>query len=285
MTTGATTPTTLPAIERRLDLAAAPDRVWRSLVEPAELTTWFGTGAAFRAEPGAPGWMDFGPQDGRFHLRVEAVDHGRYLAWRWARERDTPVDAGPSTLVEWWVAGSPDGGTILRLRESGFAEERDLDMNTFGWLDELGELAEHLADEPWQQPIRRKLELKAGRDRVWRAFTDRDELAAWWGPITMDVRAGAEGWFEFETHGRRAVRVERLEPPRYVAWRWCADEKDVPLADARQILLAEFVLWSREDGGTTVHLLESGFRGPESHADNSGGWDEVLPELGKLLES
>jgi uncharacterized protein YndB with AHSA1/START domain len=255
--------------------------VWRSLVEPDELAKWFGTSAAFRAEPGAPGWMDFGPEDGRFHLRVEAVDRGRYLAWRWGRERDVPVGAGPSTLVEWWVEAAPDGGTVLRMRESGFAAERDLDMNSAGWLVELGELGEHLATERWQRPIRRTLELRASRDRVWRALSDRDELAAWWGPLSMAVRAGAEGWFEFEEHGRRAVRIERLEPPRYIAWRWCADEQDVPLADARQQLLAEFALSAREDGGTDLHLLESGFRGPASHADNSGGWDEILPLLAK----
>jgi uncharacterized protein YndB with AHSA1/START domain len=275
-----TATTTTRSLERRLEFRAAPDKVWRALTDPTELSAWFGTSAELRPEAGAPGWIDFGPEDGRFQLRVEAVEPGRHLAWRWARERDVAVDDGPSTLVEWWVDAGAAGGTVLRLRESGFVEERDLDMNTYGWLDELSELADHLATEPWQRPIRRKLELRSDRERVWRALTDPTELAAWWGALsTTEIRPGLEGWFEFEVHGRRAFRVEAMDEPRYFAWSWNADEKDVPLAEARQVLRAEFVLWPREDGGTNLLLSESGFRGPESHADNSGGWDEELALL------
>jgi uncharacterized protein YndB with AHSA1/START domain len=275
--------TTIAAIERRLDLRATPERVWRALTDPEELSRWFGTSASFRPEAGAAGWIGY-EEEGRFHLRVEAVDAGHHLAWRWAHDADTRVDAGPSTLVEWWLEPSSDGGTTLRLRESGFLAERDVDMNTYGWFDELADLANHLASEAWQRPIRRTLELRADRDRVWRALTDPDEFRAWWG-ADADITPGWEGWFNFKVHGRRAVRIEAVEPPRYMAWRWCSAEKDTPLSEAREVLLTEWVLWPREDGGTNLHLLETGFMAPESRKDNDHGWDhDVLDDLRRQID-
>src|SRR4051794_21880874 len=88
--------TTIPSIERRFELQAPPDRVWRALTEPREIAAWFGNHADFRAESGAPGSFDWGPE-GTFSLRVEAVDPGHYLAYRWARDPNVPLDAGPTT--------------------------------------------------------------------------------------------------------------------------------------------------------------------------------------------
>lgn len=270
-------------IERTLDLQAAPERVWRALTD--ELGAWFGAPVDLAFEAGSAGWLDFG-KDGRFACRVEAIEPGRYLAWRGAGEPDMPFEAGPTSLVEWRLEPSSAGGTRLTMRETGLASKRHLEGNTAGWFEELGELREHLAVEPWQVPIRRRLELRADRERVWRALSDNGELSQWWGSRTpVDVRVGWEGWFDFPEHGRHAVRIEVVEPPRYLAWRWTANEPDVPLADARQPLVVEWLLESREAGGTTLHLMESGFIGPESHGDNSGGWDgEVLPNLVRLLD-
>jgi len=59
------------------------------------------------------------------------------------------------------------------------------------------------------------LELRADRERVWQALTDPAEVAAWWGPVAgRDIQPGAEGWFDFEIHGRHAVRIDAVEPPR-----------------------------------------------------------------------
>jgi uncharacterized protein YndB with AHSA1/START domain len=280
------TMTTIDAtIERTLELQASPERVWAALTDPTEIGGWFGSAVEFKPEVGASGWFDFGA-DGRVAYRVEAVEPGRHLAWRWADEVGAAVDDGSSTLVEWWLEPASAEGTRLRMRESGFKVGSSLDHNTFGWLEELGDLRDHLATQPWQHPIRRKLELKAERSRVWHALTDPTELKAWWGDLVdLKIREGAEGWFRFPEYGRHAVRIVAVEPQRYFAWRWTADEQDVQLADAVQPLLVEWVLQEREGGGTDLHLLESGFTGPKMHADNSEGWtDEVLPALVKLID-
>lgn len=71
-----------PAIERQLDLHVEPGRVWRALTDPAEIPAWFGSATEFRAESGATGWFEW-EGHARFELRVEAVEPGRYLAYRW----------------------------------------------------------------------------------------------------------------------------------------------------------------------------------------------------------
>jgi uncharacterized protein YndB with AHSA1/START domain len=121
---------------------------------------------------------------------------------------------------------------------------------------------------------------------VWRALTDPTDLKVWWGDLVdIDIREGSEGWFSFPEYGRHAVQIVAVEPPRYLAWRWTSDEPDVPLADAVQPLLVEWVLQEREGGGTDLHLMESGFTGPKKYADNTEGWtDEVLPLLVKLVD-
>src|SRR5207244_3081270 len=79
----------------------------------------------------------------------------------------------------------------------------------------------------------------------------------------LRVEAGSEGWFAFPEHGAHAVRFETVEPQRYLAWRWVPGDRDVPIAEAAEVTLVEWVLSSRADGGTTLHLVESGFRGPQ----------------------
>ena len=131
------------AIERTLELRASPERVWRALTEPAELNRWFGHECELELRPGGDAWFGW-PDDGRFAARVEVVEEQRRLAWRWAGHRDTPVDAGPSTLVAWSLERRPDGGPRLSLRESGFEDEAAFRENDEGWTDELGQLADHL---------------------------------------------------------------------------------------------------------------------------------------------
>jgi uncharacterized protein YndB with AHSA1/START domain len=289
MTTTTTTPSDTAAgshtIERTLDLAAGTDRVWATLTDPAEMSAWFGSTTELEPAFGSEGWFGFGDED-RFGVRIEAFEPGRRLAWRWAEEPGTPLDGGPTTVVEWILARGANGGTRLRMRETGLRTLRNLEMNAAGWFKELAELRGRLAVEPWQVPILRRLELRADRDRVWRALSDDGELRQWWGSTTpVDVRVGWEGWFSFPEHGRHAVRIEVVEPPRYLAWRWSADETDVELADVRQPLVVEWLLTERAGGGTTLQLMESGFTGPSAHADNTAGWDgEVLPSLVRLVD-
>ncbi|MEE8138520.1 MAG: SRPBCC domain-containing protein [Thermoanaerobaculia bacterium] len=132
------------AIERTLELDAAPDDVWRALTDPTELSGWFGDTAELSPTLGGEGWFGW-EAHGKYSMRVEVFDPPKRLAWRWAREPDTPLDETASTLVEWTLTPRPDGGTTLTLRESGFVREEDRQANVKGWKKELEELQAFLS--------------------------------------------------------------------------------------------------------------------------------------------
>ena len=277
-----TATTTIPAIERELDLAASPDRVWRALTDSTEGAAWFPERAEIPQEVGRIGWMEW---DGhpRYHVRIEAWEPERYLAWRWGSSAVEDFDAA-SNLVEWWLESAAGGGTTLRLRETGFESIESRRGNVEGWISELGELLALLGREPWEQGIRRTWHFRSSPDRVWRAFSDEQAFNAWWGGTErIEIRPGFEGWFAWPTEGRFAMRIERVEPPTYLAWRWTT-APGVPFDEATEVLRTEWAILPREGGGTDVHLLETGFRGPKNFGENTTGWDtDVEPILRRHL--
>jgi uncharacterized protein YndB with AHSA1/START domain len=272
----------IAAIERELELAAAPDRVWRALTDSSELARWFSQRAEIPTHEGGIGWLEW---DGhpRFAVRIDVFEPERRLAWRWASSAEPNFDDS-ANLVEWTLEPARGGGTTLRLRETGFENADSRRGNVEGWIEELGELLTLLAGEPWQRGISRTWHFRASPDRVWRALSDPDELRTWWGGTDpLEIRPGFSGWFDWPTEGRYAVEIERVEPPTYLAWRWTT-RPDVPFAEADEILRTEWAILPGDGGGTTVRLLETGFKGPEHHRQNSNGWDaDVAPELGRFL--
>lgn len=139
-----TTRTAPLAIERIIELSVPRERVWRAITEPEELARWFPQKAEWELEPGREGVFTWDGHGG-YRIRVEAVEAPTYLAWRWANEADTPLDqASDVTLVEWWLEEREDGGTTLRMQESGFVLPEHREGNAQGWDEELGELTELL---------------------------------------------------------------------------------------------------------------------------------------------
>ena len=138
-----TAPATLPAIERVLQLKASPARVWRALTDSSELARWFPDRADIDFSPGATGTM-FWEGHGEFAVVVDSVDPERYLAYRWANEPGPLTDATSLNLVEWWLERREDGGTTLRLRESGFTDAEARAGDDEGWTEELAELVDLL---------------------------------------------------------------------------------------------------------------------------------------------
>ena len=124
-------------IERRLELTAPPERVWRAITDPQEIAQWFGQGAELELRAGGPGHFEW-DSHGRFAVRVEAFEPPTRLVWRWMHEAGAPFDEGASTLVEWALTPRGGGGTILDVRESDFKTE--------GWAAELAELVAFLGD-------------------------------------------------------------------------------------------------------------------------------------------
>jgi uncharacterized protein YndB with AHSA1/START domain len=130
--------------------------------------------------------------------------------------------------------------------------------------------------------IERRLEFEAPVERVWKAISDPAELAQWFpDSADLDLRVGGAGAFSWDKHGRYSVRVELVEPPKRISWRWAKDP-DVVVDDGPSTLV-EWVLSERPGGGTILELRESGFVEDEHFKDNSGGWTAELAELQELL--
>lgn len=136
----------IDAIERTLELDVTPERVWRALTDPDELSTWFPDEARdLEVRPGGDGWW-YWESHGRYAVRFEVVEPPRRLVWVWAREPEVGVDESPSTTVEWCLESLDEGArTRLQLREDGFLERESREQNVEGWHHELSELHSHLS--------------------------------------------------------------------------------------------------------------------------------------------
>lgn len=108
--------------------------------------------------------------------------------------------------------------------------------------------------------IERTVPLPADRERVWRALTDPDERAAWFGGDgVLDLRPGGSGWFVLDGSVRR-VLVHRVEPGRRLAFRWW-DEAQPASASMVEFVLDEVPAHDAggpfDAGGTVLTVTET----------------------------
>jgi uncharacterized protein YndB with AHSA1/START domain len=134
-------------IERTVQLAARPERVWAALTTADGLAAWFGNEAEIDLRPGGSAWMKWS-SGYRVGMRVERVEEPAVFAFTW-QIPGLPEDDPRRTYVEFTL--EPAGtGTRLRVVETGFAQLPDdvyraeYDGHTKGWQSELGELADYL---------------------------------------------------------------------------------------------------------------------------------------------
>jgi uncharacterized protein YndB with AHSA1/START domain len=138
-------------IKRIIDLPWSPERVWRALTRPEELSRWFSD--RVKLDPTVGGeiileWDAYGRATGV----VEAFDPPHTFAFRWRAHGVDPVEPlapDNSTLVTFTLA-STGAGTRLELVETGFAALREpirkaaYRENVGGWRTELKELVDYV---------------------------------------------------------------------------------------------------------------------------------------------
>jgi uncharacterized protein YndB with AHSA1/START domain len=134
-------------IERTLELAHPPAKVWAALTTAEGLGTWFGNEAEIDLRPGGKAWMKW-DNGHRAEMRVERVEESAVFGFTW-HIYGLPDDDPRRTYVEFTL--EPDGaGTRLTVIETGFAQLPDdehsvaFNGNTGGWGSELGELVGYL---------------------------------------------------------------------------------------------------------------------------------------------
>jgi uncharacterized protein YndB with AHSA1/START domain len=134
-------------IERTLELAHPPAKVWAALTTAEGLGTWFGNQATIDLRPGGEAKLKWDTGD-KAELRIERIEEPSVFGFTW-HIYGLPEDDPRRTYVEFTLV--PDGpGTKLTVIESGFGQlaedehSKAYGGNSGGWTSELGELVEYL---------------------------------------------------------------------------------------------------------------------------------------------
>jgi len=151
-------------------------------------------------------------------------------------------------------------------------------------------------------------EFDAPIERVWRAWTDPDDLRAWWGPTgfscpraSADVRVGGsmavtmrapDEWGGFEQHSLWSITD--LEPPHRLRYVFTfADAEGTPLTPGEAGIpdgvpdsgQHEVVLADLGDGRTRLEMTERGYTTAEARDLSLGGLEQCLDKMAALVEA
>ena len=143
-------------IEKRIELNAPVERVWRALTDYREFGQWFGVklegpfaeGATVRGKITHPGYEHL-----TMELLVERIEPERYFSYRWHPYAIVPgadYSAEPTTLVE-FILEETEGGTAVTIVESGFdriplaRRAEAFRMNDQGWAGQIKNLARYVS--------------------------------------------------------------------------------------------------------------------------------------------
>jgi len=139
--------------------------------------------------------------------------------------------------------------------------------------------------------IERETLIDASLERVWSLVA---EPGFWVGDeASVSGTVAVEGTSivaKNAEYGDFPVRVEKVDPPKYLAYRWASAFPGAELRDDNSTLV-EFTL-TEEGGQVRLRVVESGFAAlagseelrSKAVQDNSGGWPQVFDALRKRAE-
>jgi uncharacterized protein YndB with AHSA1/START domain len=145
--------------------------------------------------------------------------------------------------------------------------------------------------------IERSVILKAPIGRVWQALSNAEEFGKWFGVAlkgkSMQAGQSLQGNITHPgyEHLIWMVTIERMEPNRFLAWRWHPFAVDTTVDySSEPTTLVEFALEEMDDG-TRLTVTESGFdqvpphRRLEAFRMNSQGWTIQMDNITKHVAS
>lgn len=135
--------------------------------------------------------------------------------------------------------------------------------------------------------VTRSIAIAAPAAKVWRAVTEPEHLSLWFGRTVLD--GAGVGTMTFDDHGAVPIRIESIDAPRSVTYRWSNDNalgRMPDEIDEENSTVFTFTL-EAEGEGTRLTVVESGFERTsdpianlESHRE---GWNIELDKLVALL--
>lgn len=139
--------------------------------------------------------------------------------------------------------------------------------------------------------IEREILIAAAPERVWPLVAE----PGFWATDDESLRGtvAAEGQSlvaRHSEHGDFPVRVEKVDPPNYLAYRWTSAFPGEALSEDNSTLV-EFTL-TPEGEGTRLRVVESGFGALPTSEDNrrnvindhTVGWEDCLATLAARAE-
>ncbi|GAY10295.1 SRPBCC domain-containing protein [Pseudonocardia sp. N23] len=110
------------------------------------------------------------------------------------------------------------------------------------------------ADDRAKRELRREIELDATPEQVWEAIATGPGIATWFVPHRVEEREGGTMSADFGGGFADTGRVTAWEPLR----RFASGTAEPP-ADGRPDYACEFLVETRDGGGTVLRFVQSGF--------------------------
>jgi uncharacterized protein YndB with AHSA1/START domain len=140
--------------------------------------------------------------------------------------------------------------------------------------------------------VRRTIWIAAAIEKVWSAVTQPEHISLWLGQAAFDGEGvGTRGTVSWPDRGPVPLRIEAMEAPRMVSYRWSNDDALLAVPDAVDDGHSTVFTFTLEpvSGGTQLTVVETGFETTSDPAANldshRAGWDFELDELVALLEA
>ena len=139
--------------------------------------------------------------------------------------------------------------------------------------------------------VRRTIRIAAPIEKVWRAVTEPNHISQWFGRTVLDgTGPGAAGTMTFADYGAVPIRVEAMDAPNLVSYRWGNDDALGHLPDSVDDDTSTVFTFTLEavPNGTQLTVVETGFDRTSDPASNMAshgeGWVSELDKLVALLE-
>jgi uncharacterized protein YndB with AHSA1/START domain len=140
------------SIEREFTVQATPEVVFDVLSSPEHIAQWWGADAVLAPTPGSVGELAWNDRSHVTPLTVVEADPPRTFSFRWSYDAAEAPAVGNSFLVTFTLRPT-DGGTVVRLVETGFRErgwtadvaQAQHDDHVHGWDLHLGTLRSYVA--------------------------------------------------------------------------------------------------------------------------------------------
>jgi uncharacterized protein YndB with AHSA1/START domain len=278
-------------------LSSTPDKIFRALTDPAELTQWFSEHA--QIEPRVGGVYRFWgrhtigtPPHEDARQTISRFEPNSVLAFNWAiNDVDTDVVI---TLAQ------DAKGTVLTITHSisgDLAVPRQRELIDDHWRLAVGNLSSYLAGKPVVMPdyfdpapeVRLTMPLDAPPSTVFRALIEPERINRWFGTKSSVVEPRVGGRYDLNwssnidgkdvTEG--PTKILELVPDEKLVLDW-PDWRGDKSVTGQTIT---FLLAPDGKGGTTLTFVHAGFGRTTDVSDYGFGWPSFLEQLKAEAES